>query len=65
LTYLRSEFGVPRPVSFTLPRYCGVSSTAAAAAIPTVVGEMIPFRSGNCWSRPCATWVDVVGSSFP
>ena len=30
----------------TLPRYCGVSSTPAAARMPTVVGEMMPARFG-------------------
>ena len=47
-TYFFSEFGVPSPVSRTLPRYLSVSSTAAAAAIPTVVGEMMPYRFGYC-----------------
>ena len=47
-TYFFSESGVPSPVSRTLPRYLAVSRTAAAAAIPTVVGEMIPFRLGYC-----------------
>src|SRR5262249_41210205 len=57
--------GVPRPVSAILPRYLAVSRTAAAAPMPTVVGEMMPFRFGYCCSSPCVTWVDVVGSSFP
>src|SRR6185437_5687195 len=64
-TYFLSESGVPSPVSAILPRYLGVSSTAAAAAIPTVVGEMMPIRFGNCWSSPWVTWVAVVGSSLP
>jgi len=64
-TYFFSESGVPRPVSAILPRYLGVSRTAAAAAIPTVVGEMMPFRFGYCYSRPWVTWVAVVGSSLP
>ena len=59
------ELGVPSPVSKTLPRYLEVSRTAAAAAMPTVVGEMMPFRFGYCWSRPCVTWVETVASSLP
>src|SRR5439155_13392403 len=46
-------------------RYWAVSRTAAAAAIPTVVGEMMPLRFGCFCSRPCVTCVERVGSSLP
>ena len=47
LTKAAAAFGVPSPVSITLPRYWGRwSGNGAAAAIPTVVGEMMPFSLG-------------------
>ncbi len=33
--------------------------------MPTVVGEMMPFRFGYAESRPCRTVRDVAGSSLP
>src|SRR6478672_8318491 len=65
LTYLRMSFGVPRPVSLTLPLYLEPDRYWAAALMPTVVGEMIPFRFGYCWSRPWVCWKDAWASSLP
>ncbi len=65
LTYLRMSLGVPRPVSLTLPLYLEPDRYWAAALMPTVVGEMIPFRFGYCWSRPWVCWKDACASSLP
>src|SRR5437764_165533 len=48
-------FGVPSPVSATLPAFPVCSSTWAAATTPTEVGAMMPLRSGYAWSSPWAT----------
>src|SRR4051794_3161470 len=65
LTYLRMSLGVPRPVSLTLPLYLEPDRYWAAALMPTVGGEMIPFRFGYSWSRPCVCWKDCWASSLP
>ena len=36
-----------------------------AAAMPTVIGEMMPARCGYFCRSPWVTWVAVVGPSFP
>ena len=64
-TYFFISSGVPRPVTMTLPLYLDEERYRAAAAMPTVVGEMMPLRFGYCCSRPWVTWVAVVGSSLP
>ena len=64
-TNLRIWFGVPSPVSATLPLYSDELRYRAAAATPTVVGEMMPLRFGCACSRPCVFWNDVWSSSLP
>src|SRR5690242_18306722 len=65
LTYWRIWLGVPSPVRATLPLYCEPDRYRAAAATPTVVGEMIPLRSGYDESRPWVSWNDFWSSSLP
>jgi hypothetical protein len=65
LTYWRIWFGRPSPVKMTLPLYDDVDRYRAVAAMPTVVGEMMPLRFGYDCRRPCATWNEVVSSSLP
>ena len=65
LTYLRMSLGVPRPVSLTLPLYFEPDRYWAAALMPTVVGEMIPFRFGCSCRRPWVCWKDCWASSLP
>src|SRR5207247_10614027 len=55
LTYARIWFGVPRPVTITCPILFASVTARADAAIPTVVGEMMPFTSGYVVIRPCAS----------
>ena len=46
LRYAFISLGRPRPVTWTLPLYSEPEMYLAAAATPTVVGEMMPFRFG-------------------
>src|SRR3954447_191826 len=64
--YLRISDGSPRPVSvIRLATSECVSRYCAAVEMPTVVGEMMPFRFGYPEIRPCNTLSDVAGSSLP
>ena len=64
-TYGRIWFGVPRPVSATLPLYSDSERYRAAAAMPTVVGEMMPLRSGWFCSSASVASKDFWSSSSP
>jgi hypothetical protein len=49
----------------TLPLEDDVETYRAAAAMPTVVGEMMPLRFGCDWSSAAVLSNDVWSSSLP
>ena len=60
-----SWLGKPRPVSCTLPLYSDPDRYWAAAAMPTVVGEMMPLSVGWAWRSAWTSCWDFWALSSP